>query len=126
MDCTTDLEFARHTLAREVLLVRVDAGGMLAAGNAEDAIATLRQGIAAHPQAGPLYLILGVVHSRVGQHQEAVEIFQSIIDTGLNDDFLLHYNLAREYAALGNGEASQRHQVLYLQRIDSELRSRFN
>jgi tetratricopeptide (TPR) repeat protein len=95
------------------------AADSLASGRGDDAIKQLRAGIRVYPDAGLLHLNLGIIQSQLGRHDDAVETFQSMINAGMGDFFLVHLNLSREYQVLGNKTLSRRHQLIYLQKYYS-------
>ena len=97
------------------------AADSLASGRGDDAIKQLREGIRVYPDAGLLHLNLGIIQSRLGRHDDAVETFQTMIKLGLGDFFLVHLNLSREYQVLGNKTLSRRHRLIYLQKYNSSF-----
>lgn len=101
-----------------------NAVNKLAAGENDEAIEVFLKGIESHPGSRRLYLNLGLAQSSLGRHEAALETFQTMVDLGVSDDFLVHKNLAREYDVIGNIEASRREQLIYLQRIEAELKLR--
>jgi tetratricopeptide (TPR) repeat protein len=101
--------------AREVGRIRDRAIEAFAAGAPETAVRLLREGIGAYPAAGALYLTLGVTCLKLGLYGEAGDTFRSMIDLGVGDHFLVHRNLFESYRALGDLEASRRHQTRYLE-----------
>ena len=64
---------------------------------------------------------LAMVLSRVGQHQRAVEILESMLQRTKDQRFLIHKNLADEYKTLGDAEASLRHRQIYLDTREAEF-----
>lgn len=97
------------------------AAESIAIGRGDDAIDQLREGIRLYPDAGLLHLNLGIIQSRLGRHDDAVETFQTMMKLGLGDFFLVHLNLSREYQALGNKTLSRRHRLIYLQQYNSSF-----
>jgi len=92
-------------------------------GRREGAVTAFLQLLESYPDAPAIYLNLGYVQSKLGRHQDAVGTFEKMRSLGLGDNFLVHWSLAQEYRLLGNDEASLRHKVLYLQKIDTTLES---
>jgi hypothetical protein len=64
---------------------------------------------------------LAMILSRVGQHQAAVEILESMLKRTNDRRFLIHKNLADEYQVLGDAEASRRHRQIYLDTREAEF-----
>jgi tetratricopeptide (TPR) repeat protein len=106
---------------REIDAISVAAIGSWRQGNSDTAIQKLTQGIAAYPDAGRLHMNLGMIHSRLGQHEAAVKTLESMLESGIGRRFLVHKNLADEYEILGNTEASRRHQQIYRETREAEL-----
>jgi len=98
---------------------------LLSAGRTDEAIRMFRNRIDPEPEAW-FFLMLGVSLSKLDRHEAAVEAFRAILDLDLGISFLAHWNLAREYDALGDVPSSGRHRALYLRDYDSELRVRLN
>jgi tetratricopeptide (TPR) repeat protein len=112
---------------------RKDIGGPTAAslksaitklekGRIEEALEEIRNHISSDPDSASLYLYLGVAQSRVGRHADAIHTFQTMIDRGLGESFLVDFNLSREYEALGDKSKSQRYRVSYLRKLDDSLK----
>jgi tetratricopeptide (TPR) repeat protein len=99
--------------------------GMLAEGRLQEALELLLKGVRSHPIAAVLYLKLGLTQSRLQLHREAAGTFETMVRLNL-DDFLVHWQLAREYEALGDREGAQRQRVIYLQRYDGAMMSMVN
>jgi len=118
-------ETAGRKRLQEVLDLNNQVGAMLTKGRSREATALLREGIHLHPETTQLRLRLGLVLSRVGQHQEAVELFESLIKSGYGS-FVMHWIIAGEYEILGDMRASQEHRVLSLQLMNDALRPRTN
>ena len=91
-------------------------------GRTEEALEEIRNHIRSDPDSALLYLNLGVAQSRVGHHADAINTFQTMIDRGLGDSFLVDFNLSREYEAVGDKSKSQRHRVHYLRKLDDSLK----
>jgi tetratricopeptide (TPR) repeat protein len=102
-----------------------DCSAMLSEGRVREAMAMLSEGIRKYPLNARLYLKLGLMQSRLRLHREAAETFESMIRMQL-DSFLVHRQLAREYAQLGNKEGGRQQRVLYLQRYDAALQTKTN
>jgi tetratricopeptide (TPR) repeat protein len=115
-------EFAKvESNAREVerRYVEIDAISLgairaLREGNGNGAIQQLMQGIASHPASSRLHMNLAMILSRVGQHQGAVEILESMLKRTNDGRLLIHKHLAGEYKVLGDLEASRHHRQIYL------------
>ena len=90
-------------------------GGMhlVLAGRYDEAIRLLETGIESYPGAGLLYLRLGQTQGEAGRHEAAIETFLGMLELGVGEPAAAHLNLAREYLAVGNTEASLRHQALH-------------
>jgi tetratricopeptide (TPR) repeat protein len=94
---------------------------LLLAGQHEEGIQMYQEAIGIHPDVPQFYFKMGLAQDKLGQHGDAVGTFLTLIDLGLSDDFIVHKNLAAAYQALGDAEASQRHQTLYLEKRDAEM-----
>ena len=73
------------------------------------------------PEADRLYMNLAMVQNRMREHRAAIDTYERMLEIGIGRTFLVHRNLAAEYDALGNVEASQRHRQIYLETRDAEL-----
>ena len=82
-------------------------------GRYDEAIRLLETGIESYPGADLLYLRLGQTEGEAGRHDAAIETFLGMLELGIGDAAAAHLNLAREYRAVGNIEASARHQALH-------------
>ena len=102
-----------------------DATALLVEGRTDEAIRLFRDSIDAQPDAW-FFLMLGVSRSKLGQHEAAIEAFREILDLELGISFLAHWNLAREYDALGDVPNSERHRAVYLRDYDTELEARLH
>jgi predicted Zn-dependent protease len=91
-------------------------------GRTEEALEEIRKHIRSDPDSALLYLNLGIAQSRVGRHADAIDTFQTMIDRGLGESFLVDFNLSREYEAIGDKSKSQRHRVNYLRKLDASLK----
>jgi len=101
------------------------SSGLLGEGHLSEAMELLRKGIHAYPEAAILYLKLGLTQSRLQLHAEAAETFETMVRLKI-DDFLVHWQLSREYESLGDRERGPLHRVVYLQRFDAALLSIVN
>jgi predicted Zn-dependent protease len=90
-------------------------------GQFEEAAALLREGIRLHPETRGLSLRLGLIRSKQGRHQEAAELFESLINSGSRDP-VLHWILATEYETLGDSRARQ-YRVMCLQQLNAALKA---
>ena len=106
---------------RDIDAISVAAIRTLREGKGNEAIQQLNRGIASHPSSSRLYMNLSMVLSRVGQHQRAVETLESMLTRTNEGRFLIHKNLAEEYKALGDVEASRRHRQIYLDTMEAEF-----
>jgi tetratricopeptide (TPR) repeat protein len=113
---------AENDRGRKIVVENRDAAAKLIEGHAEEALEMFRKIIATFPDSATAYLNLGTAQSKLGQHKAASETFQKILSLNISDSFLVSWHLAQEYQALGDTEASRRHQVVYLQNIDLALR----
>jgi tetratricopeptide (TPR) repeat protein len=108
--------------SRNVVVLNRGAAGEYLEGRPEKAIGMFLKIIEDYPDVSPQYLNLGIVQSKLGRHQAAVDTFQKMLSLGLDDNFLLFWNLSQEYRFLGDMDASRRHEVVYLQNLDVALR----
>jgi tetratricopeptide (TPR) repeat protein len=111
---------------REILVTSRGAAALFLEGKSEEAFAMFRKGIASYPEAAGIYLNLAIAQSKAGRHGEALRTFQTMIDRGFGDHFLVHRYLAQQYQALADSKASQRHSVTYLQKIDAAIEAALN
>ena len=91
-------------------------------GRTEEALEEIRMHIRSDPDSVLFNLNLGIAQSRVGRHADAIHTFQTMIDRGLGDSFLVDFNLSLEYEAVGDKSKSQRHRVIYLGKLDASLK----
>jgi len=91
-------------------------------GRAEEALEEIRRQTRSDPDSMLFALNLGIAQGRVGRHADAIKTFQTMIDGGLGDSFLVEFNLSREYEALGDKPNSQRYRVNYLRKLDAALK----
>ena len=106
---------------RDIDAISVAAIRMLQEGDGNGAVQRLIQGILTYPDSSRLYMNLALVMSRLNQHQKAVETLESMLQRTKERRFLIHKNLADEYAFLGATEASQRHRQIYLDTREAEF-----
>jgi tetratricopeptide (TPR) repeat protein len=107
---------------RNVIVLNRGAAGKFLEGRPEEAIGMFLKIIETYPEVSPQYLNLAIVQSKLGRHQAAVDTFQKMLSLGMDDDFLVYWNLSQEYRLLGDMDASRRHEVVYLQNLDVALR----
>jgi tetratricopeptide (TPR) repeat protein len=81
-------------------------------GEVGQAIALYQEGIRSYPDASALYLGLGTAQSEAGLHRDAIATFLEWLERGGADTAMAHRSLAREYALIGDLEASERHDAL--------------
>jgi tetratricopeptide (TPR) repeat protein len=106
---------------REIASINTAAIAALRDGDGNAAIKHLSEGIMRFPDAARLHMNLALVESRMGRHEKAVEILESMLEHGRGRSFLIHRNLAEEYEMVGNPAASHRHRDIYLETRESEL-----
>jgi len=108
---------------RTLLELDRNAAMKLVGSQGEDAIELWREALSSRPSATletRLFMNMGVAQAKLGQHREAAETFQTMIDLGI-DDFLIHRNLAVQYELLGDSRFLQ-HRASYLQKYDAALK----
>jgi len=113
---------AERDRSRNVVVLNRGAAGTFLEGKAEEAIDMFRKIIETYPDVSPQYLNLGILQSKLGRHQAAVDTFQKMLSLGMDDNFLVYWNLSQEYRILGDMDASRRHEVVYIQNLDVALR----
>jgi tetratricopeptide (TPR) repeat protein len=69
-------------------------------GRIDEALEEIRQNLRSDSDSTLFYLNLGIAQSRVGRHTDAINTFQTMMDRGLGDSFLVDFNLYREYEAV--------------------------
>jgi tetratricopeptide (TPR) repeat protein len=106
---------------RDVIVSNRGAAFLLLSGQGADAIALFESSVKAHPGASSLRLNYGLALSQLGRHQEAVTVLKSMLDSGIDDDFLVYRILAREYERLNDKKTSQKYDALYVRKIDTAL-----
>jgi tetratricopeptide (TPR) repeat protein len=107
---------------RNVVVLNRGAAGEFLEGRPDEAIGMFLKIIENYPDVSSQYLNLGIVQSKLGRHQAAVDTFQKMLSLGMDDGFLVYWNLSQEYRLLGDMDASRRHEVVYLQNLDVALR----
>jgi len=107
---------------RNVVVLNRGAAGKFLEGSPEESIDMFLKIIESYPDVSPHYLNLGIAQSKLGRHQAAVDTFQKMLSLGMDDNFLVYWNLSQEYRLLGDMDASRRHEVVYLQNLDVALR----
>jgi tetratricopeptide (TPR) repeat protein len=113
---------AERDRSRNVVVLNRGAAGEFLDGRPEKAIDMFLKIIETYPDVSSQYLNLGIVQSKLGRHQAAVDTFQKMLSLGLDDNFLVYRNLSQEYRLLGDMDASRRYEVVYLQNFDVALR----
>ena len=106
---------------RDVLVSNRGASALVLNGQAEEAIASFRKSIEAHPDVAALRLNLGIAFDVLGRSREAASTLQALLDSGISDDFLVYRSLARAYEKLKDEKASQKYAALYIRKIDAAL-----
>jgi tetratricopeptide (TPR) repeat protein len=106
---------------RNVVVLNRGAAGKFLEGKPEEAIEMFLKIIETYPDVSSQYLNLGMVQSKLGRHQAAIDTFQKMLSLGMDDGFLVYWNLSQEYRLLGDMDASRRHEVVYLQNLDVAL-----
>jgi tetratricopeptide (TPR) repeat protein len=81
-------------------------------GELQAAIELYGEGLRSYPDSPALYLALGAAQSEAGAHRDAIGTFLAWLESGAADPALAHRSLAREYALIGDMEASERHREL--------------
>jgi tetratricopeptide (TPR) repeat protein len=76
-----------------------DAYALIASGNLEGAIQSLEAVLAEDPEALFVHHSLGLVHSRMGSHQRAVEAYSKARES-YSEDPLLFFNMGTSYLQL--------------------------
>jgi tetratricopeptide (TPR) repeat protein len=98
---------------REVAVINRTAAAELKT-DPDGAVAAFLEGIRKYPDAALLLQNLGLAQDKLGMHEAALQTFQSMGKAGFGG-FLVELNFSREYAALGELPAAERHRVAYLQ-----------
>jgi tetratricopeptide (TPR) repeat protein len=113
---------AERDSSRNIVVLNRGAAGKFLEGKPDEAIDMFRKIIETYPAVSSQYLNLGTLQGKLGRHQEAVDTFQKVLSLGIDDNFLVYWNLSQEYRLLGDMDASRRHEVVYLQNLDVALR----
>lgn len=114
---------AADRLGQELATLDNQARTAFAGGRREEGFQLYREAIDAHPDVALFRLNLAVAESRLARHDDAAARLETVIELGLSDNALVHRALADAYATLGDAEASRRHRIAGLQRLDAWLRS---
>jgi tetratricopeptide (TPR) repeat protein len=113
---------AERDSSRNIVVLNRGAAGKFLEGKPDEAIDMFRKIIETYPDVSSQYLNLGTLQGKLGRHQAAVDTFQKVLSLGIDDNFLVYWNLSQEYRLLGDMDASRRHEVVYLQNLDVALR----
>ena len=116
-------ERVKRDRTRVIPVLVQSAMAMFDAGQQEEALHELEAGVRSYPDAAAIFLNLGIVQSRLGKHQDAVQTFQSMKDLEYADSFLVHLNLSREYETLGDIATSRAQRDIFLQKYSAALRN---
>jgi tetratricopeptide (TPR) repeat protein len=106
---------------RDILVANRGAAALVLNGQPENAIASFRKSIDAHPGASSLRLNMGVSLQLLGRSREAAQTLQDLLDKGISDHFLVYKSLARAYEALKDDRAASKYGALYVRKIDVAL-----
>ncbi len=112
--------------ARTISVVSRGAAAQLMNGQAADAIETFREGLKSHPEAFSIHLNLAMTHVKLGRHADATKALAAILDLGYSDNFLVHFNLAREYELQGDTKLAEQHRLQYVESINAALERGLN
>jgi tetratricopeptide (TPR) repeat protein len=113
---------AERDSSRNIVVLNRGAAGKFLDGKPDEAIDMFRKIIETYPDVSSQYLNLGTLQGKLGRHKDAVDTFQKVLSLGIDDNFLVYWNLSQEYRLLGDMDASRRHEVVYLQNLDVALR----
>ena len=78
-----------------------------------------RKAIEAHPAAPSPRLHLGVAFEMLSRPRDAVATLQSLLESGISDDFLIYRSLSRAFTTLRDEKAGQKYTALYVRRVDA-------
>jgi tetratricopeptide (TPR) repeat protein len=106
---------------RDIIVSNRGAAALALNGQGENAIATFRKSIEAHPAVSSLRLNLGIAFEMIGRPRDAATTLQSLLESGLSDDFLIYRSLARAFTSLQDEKGSQKYTALYVRRVDAAL-----
>jgi tetratricopeptide (TPR) repeat protein len=106
---------------RDIVVSNRGASALVLNGQAEDAIASFRKSIEAHPDVAALPLNLGITFNLSGRYREAAATLQALLDRGVTDGFLIYKSLARACEGLKDEKAGQKYVALYIRTIDAAL-----
>jgi tetratricopeptide (TPR) repeat protein len=107
--------------SREINGITITAAEAVRTGNNDSAAAALTRGIARYTDVARLHMNLAIVQSRLGRHEMAIDILESMLKRGVGRAFLIHKMLATEYEIVGNIEAGRRNRKIYLETREAEL-----
>lgn len=96
-------------LEREVHAIQSAAMVHLFAGDPGRAVTLLEEASLDFPQASELRFSLGLVLSQNGRHEESIAVFRDLLEWELAEYSTVHRHLEREYALIGDADASARH-----------------
>ena len=106
---------------REAATVNNDAVRAFREGESEAAIEMFQKGIDSYPRDQALRMGLGLALSKFEQYRAAADVFETIFELEISDHYLIHKKLAEVYEAMGDTEASERHQAAYFEGREAEL-----
>ena len=114
---------ANDSLSRELSMLDSGARAALGDGEYQRGVELYRQAIDVHPGVALFRLNLALAQSQLGRHDDALDALEAVAELGLSDNALVFKAIADAYAAQGDAETSEKHQITYLQRLDAWLRS---
>ena len=106
---------------RDVVVSNRGASALLRSGEGEAALESFRKSIEAHPNVTSLRFNAGIALTLLGRHREAAAALQTLLDSGLNENFLVDRALAHEFESLQDEMASQKYSALYIRKADAAL-----
>jgi len=118
VDASTKEVERRYT---DIDAISLDAIRELREGSGDGAVQRFVQGIVSYPDSSRLLVNLAMVLSRMGEHQKAVEVLESMLRRTKESRFLIHKHLADEYILLGDREASESQRRIYRETVESEF-----
>ena len=104
----------------DVRAVSRRAAQLVLEGQESRAISLLEDLIETDPDSAIPRLNLGMAQRWLGRHQDAIDTFQTMVDLELGDS-MVHRSLAIEHEVLGNIQARDEHQAMFLQIMDVTL-----